>query len=75
MPKESFNPMTFGGKEGFSNLGQAKKSSILIPDQSFKDYNMGNLATNEKNSHSVYSSNNRNPSTISISAVAVEQQN
>ena len=38
MPKESFNPMTFGGKEGLSNISLYKKSSnINMPEQSFND--------------------------------------
>jgi len=52
MPKDSFNPMTFGGKDGMMQLNFAltKKSSLFINDQSFKDSNPAILATNEKNS-------------------------
>jgi hypothetical protein len=52
MPKDSFNPMTFGGKDGMMqlNFANTKKSSVFINDQSFKDSNPAVLTAYEKNS-------------------------
>ena len=36
MPKESFNPMTFGGKEGMMIL-QKKSTNMVLGDQSFNN--------------------------------------